>query len=145
MSSSHGSADRSHPATPGGRTSAGQPGGATACAMRPVYRTGVRVRESAGTGQGPGIGSASVDCLFCRIVSGETSAHHVLDEPEVVGFLDARPVFKGHVLLVPRTHLDTLSDLPESLFGPLFGAAQRVSDAVRSALGAQGSFVALNN
>jgi histidine triad (HIT) family protein len=86
-----------------------------------------------------------VDCLFCRIVSGETEAHHVLDEPEVVGFLDARPVFKGHVLLVPRIHLDTLSDLPESLFGPLFGAAQRVSDAVRSALGAQGSFVAMNN
>jgi histidine triad (HIT) family protein len=86
-----------------------------------------------------------VDCLFCRIVSGEVAAHHVLDEPEVVGFLDARPVFKGHVLLVPRTHLDTLSDLPDTLFGPLFGAAQRVSDAVRSALGAQGSFVAMNN
>ena len=86
-----------------------------------------------------------MDCLFCRIVSGEVAAHHVLDEPEVVGFLDARPVFKGHVLLVPRTHLDTLSDLPERLFGPLFGAAQRVSDAVRSELGAQGSFVALNN
>jgi histidine triad (HIT) family protein len=86
-----------------------------------------------------------VDCLFCRIVSGETPAHRVLDEPQVVGFLDARPVFKGHVLLVPRTHLDTLSDLPEPLFGPLFGAAQRVSDAVRSTLGAQGSFVAVNN
>jgi histidine triad (HIT) family protein len=86
-----------------------------------------------------------VDCLFCRIVSGEAAAHRVLDEPEVVGFLDARPVFKGHVLLVPRTHLDTLSDLPEALFGPLFGAAQRVSEAVRSALGAQGSFVAMNN
>jgi histidine triad (HIT) family protein len=86
-----------------------------------------------------------VECLFCRIVAGETSAHLVLEEPEVVGFLDARPVFKGHTLLVPRVHRDTLSDLPEAMFAPLLGAAQRMSDAVRSALGAQGSFVALNN
>jgi histidine triad (HIT) family protein len=86
-----------------------------------------------------------VECLFCRIVAGETSAHLVLEEPEVVGFLDARPVFKGHTLLVPRVHRDTLSDLPEAMFAPLLGAAQRMSDAVRTALGAQGSFVALNN
>ena len=86
-----------------------------------------------------------MECLFCRIVAGETSAHLVLEEPEVVGFLDARPVFKGHTLLVPRVHRDTLSDLPEAMFAPLLGAAQRMSDAVRSALGAQGSFVALNN
>ena len=86
-----------------------------------------------------------MDCLFCRIVAGDTDAHVVLDEPEVLGFLDVRPVFKGHVLLVPRVHLDTLADLPADLFGPLLGAAQRLSEAVRSALGAQGSFVAMNN
>jgi histidine triad (HIT) family protein len=87
----------------------------------------------------------AVDCLFCRIVSGDAPAHVVLDEPEVVGFLDARPVFKGHVLLVPRVHHGTLTDLPERLFVPLLGAVQRTSDAVRTALGAQGSFVAMNN
>jgi histidine triad (HIT) family protein len=86
-----------------------------------------------------------VDCVFCRIVSGDTPAHRVLEEDDVVGFLDARPVFKGHVLLVPRTHYHTLSDLPEQMFGPFLGAAQRVADAVRAALGAQGSFVAMNN
>jgi histidine triad (HIT) family protein len=86
-----------------------------------------------------------VDCLFCRIVTGEAPAHLVLEEADVVGFLDARPVFKGHTLLVPRTHHDTLSDLPARMFGPLMGAAQRVSEGVRSAFGAQGSFVAVNN
>ncbi|MGH3318534.1 MAG: HIT family protein, partial [Nocardioidaceae bacterium] len=86
-----------------------------------------------------------MDCLFCRILAGDAPAYRVLEEPEVVGFLDARPLFKGHTLLVPRVHYDTFGDLPASLFDPLFGAAQRLSDAVRSALGAQGSFVAMNN
>ena len=86
-----------------------------------------------------------MDCLFCRIVAGEADAHVVLDEPDVVGFLDVRPVFKGHVLLVPRTHVDTLVELPDELVVPLFTAARRTADVVRTALGAQGSFVAMNN
>ena len=86
-----------------------------------------------------------MDCLFCQIVAGERPAHHVLDTEDVVGFLDARPVFKGHVLLVPRRHYETLADLPADLLTPLFGAAQRVSAAVLDAYEAQGSFVALNN
>lgn len=86
-----------------------------------------------------------MDCLFCRIVAGEAEAHVVLDEPDVVGFLDVRPVFKGHVLLVPRRHVDTLVDLPDDLVVPLFTAARRTADIVRTALGAQGSFVAMNN
>ena len=86
-----------------------------------------------------------MDCLFCQIVAGERPAHHVLDTEDVVGFLDARPVFKGHVLLVPRQHYETLSDLPADLLTPLFGAVQRMSGAVLEAYDAQGSFVALNN
>ena len=86
-----------------------------------------------------------MDCLFCQIVAGERPAHHVLDTEDVVGFLDARPVFKGHVLLVPRRHFETLADLPADLLTPLFGAVQRVSGAVLDAYDAQGSFVALNN
>jgi histidine triad (HIT) family protein len=69
----------------------------------------------------------------------------VLEEEHVVGFLDVRPVFKGHVLLAPRQHLVTLADLPEDLMVPLFGAAQRVANAITSGLGAQGTFVAMNN
>ena len=66
----------------------------------------------------------STDCLFCGIVDGSVAAHRVLETDDVVGFLDVRPVFKGHVLLVPRTHVVTLSDLPEPLIVPLFTAAQ---------------------
>lgn len=84
-------------------------------------------------------------CLFCQIVGGEVDAEIVLDEEHVVGFLDSRPVFKGHVLLVPREHVDTLLDLPEPLVVPLFTTAQRVAAAMTSALGAQGTFVAMNN
>jgi histidine triad (HIT) family protein len=86
-----------------------------------------------------------VDCLFCQIVADDYPAHRVLDTEHVVGFLDARPVFKGHVLLVPREHIETLADLPAELLTPLFGAVQRVSGAVLDAYEAQGSFVALNN
>ena len=85
------------------------------------------------------------DCLFCRIIAGTTPATIVLETDDVVGFLDVRPVFKGHTLLAPRQHLVTLSDLPESLMVPLFGTAQRVADAIASGLGAQGTFVAMNN
>jgi histidine triad (HIT) family protein len=85
------------------------------------------------------------DCLFCGIIAGTVDATIVLDEEHVVGFLDVRPVFKGHVLLVPREHLVTLADLPERLMVPLFGAAQRVGRAITSGLGAQGTFVAMNN
>jgi histidine triad (HIT) family protein len=69
----------------------------------------------------------------------------VLDEPDVFGFLDARPVFPGHVLVVPRTHYETLPDLPVPLIEPYFEAVQRTSRAVPAALGAQGTFVAVNN
>lgn len=86
-----------------------------------------------------------MDCLFCQIVDGTVPADVVLDEPYVLGFLDTRPVFKGHVLLVPRIHVDTLPDLPAELLPVLMGAAQRMAGAVVAGLGAQGSFVAMNN
>ena len=84
-------------------------------------------------------------CLFCAIVAGERPAAKVLDEERVVAFLDVRPVFKGHLLLVPRDHVETLADLPAELRDPFLEAAQRLSRAVTGALGAQGSFVAMNN
>ena len=90
--------------------------------------------------------SSSVpDCVFCRIVAGETSAHVVLDEEKTMAFLDARPVFPGHCLLVPRAHHETLADLPADLVEPVFAAAQRLALAVEAGMGADGTFVALNN
>jgi histidine triad (HIT) family protein len=89
--------------------------------------------------------SAQAGCLFCAIVAGESPAAVVLEEEHVVAFLDIRPVFKGHVLLVPRQHVDTLPQLPAELRDPLLETTQRLSRAVVDGLGAQGSFVAVNN
>ena len=86
-----------------------------------------------------------VDCVFCSIIAGETPADLVLDEPDFAAFLDQRPVFKGHVLLVPREHVVTLPDLPGHLRDGFLAAAQRLATAVVEGLGAQGSFVAVNN
>ena len=85
------------------------------------------------------------DCVFCRIAAGEVPAQIVLSDPETVAFLDARPVFKGHVLVVPREHYQTLADLPPERAGPLFQRVRVISAAIPAALGAQGTFVALNN
>ena len=84
-------------------------------------------------------------CVFCEIVAGDTPADVVLDEPDFLAFLDRRPVFKGHVLLVPRVHLETLLDLPADLRDGFLAATQRLAGAVVVGLGAQGSFVAMNN
>jgi histidine triad (HIT) family protein len=85
------------------------------------------------------------DCVFCDIIAGTISAQIVLSDDVAVAFLDARPVFKGHVLVAPREHYVTLADLPPGLVGPLFTRVQRVSAAMPAAFGAQGSFVAENN
>jgi histidine triad (HIT) family protein len=85
------------------------------------------------------------DCLFCGIVAGHVAADITLENEHVVGFLDHRPVFKGHVLLVPRTHVVTLPDLPAELRDPFLEAGQRLATAMLEGLGAQGSFVAMNN
>ncbi len=83
--------------------------------------------------------------MVCQIVSGERDAAVVLRNDEVVAFLDHRPVFKGHVLVSPVRHVDNLLDLPTELMVPVFTAAQRVALAVGRALGAEGTFVAVNN
>ncbi len=88
---------------------------------------------------------AGGECAFCAIVAGGAAAHLVLEEPEVVGFLDRRPVFPGHVLVLPRAHVDTLADLPAELLVPLFSAVQRVSAVMPDVLGAEGSWVSINN
>ena len=84
-------------------------------------------------------------CVFCRIVAGEIPAHVVASDDDTLAFLDARPVFPGHTLLVPRDHHETLSDVPAPLLGPLFEATQRLARAVESGMDAHGTFVAMNN
>jgi histidine triad (HIT) family protein len=85
------------------------------------------------------------DCVFCAIVAGQVPAYTVLDGPAGMAFLDTRPVFKGHVLVVPRPHIGRLADLPADLFPGYFTLVQDIAAAVPRALGAQGTFVAINN
>ena len=84
-------------------------------------------------------------CTFCAIAACDIPATMVLRDDDVAAFLDARPVFKGHVLIVPRAHVPTLSDMPAAQLGTLFAAVQRIARAVESGLGADGTFVAMNN
>jgi histidine triad (HIT) family protein len=84
-------------------------------------------------------------CRFCEIIAGQRSADIVLDEEHAVAFLDGRPLFPGHTLLVTRQHIESLDELPDHLLEPLFAAARRLSIAVRTAVDAHGTFVAINN
>lgn len=85
------------------------------------------------------------DCVFCQIRDGAVPAHLVLDEPEVLAFLDQRPVFPGHILVIPRDHHETLADLPAELGAPIFDAGRRLAAAVQVAMSADGAFLGLNN
>jgi histidine triad (HIT) family protein len=85
------------------------------------------------------------DCAFCRLLAGEGAMDAVMEDELAVAFLDHRPVFQGHTLLVPRAHHATLADLPPALLGPFFRRAQLLARAVEEGLGAEGSFVAMNN
>jgi len=84
-----------------------------------------------------------VSCVFCEIIAGRLPASVVAKEAQATAFLDARPLFKGHVLVVPNAHIETLPELPD--LAPMFSLTQRISAALPKALGAQGSFVAVNN
>ena len=86
-----------------------------------------------------------VDCPFCAIIAGEVESQIVFEDEVSFAFLDKRPLFPGHCLLVPRRHYETFGDLPPELIGPLFTNAQLLSRAVEVAMKAEGSFVAINN
>jgi histidine triad (HIT) family protein len=79
-----------------------------------------------------------VPCAFCAVVAGETAAHRVFEDDVAVAFLDHRPLFPGHTLVVPRAHVETLTDLPPADVGPYFLRVHGLLDA-------QGTFVAQNN
>lgn len=84
-------------------------------------------------------------CIFCAIVEGRAASHQVLDGSDCVAFLDTRPLFPGHVLVVPREHRETIADLSPAQVAALFARAREVSVALERALGADGTFVAMNN
>jgi histidine triad (HIT) family protein len=86
-----------------------------------------------------------MSCVFCAVVAGEADAHRVYEDDVAVAFLDRRPLFPGHTLVVPRAHVQTLTDLPDEDVGPYFLRVRRIAAAVERGMSAQGSFVAENN
>jgi histidine triad (HIT) family protein len=89
--------------------------------------------------------AAGEACKFCQIAAGELPSLVVFEDSISLAFLDNRPLFIGHTLLVPKRHTETLDDLPANLIGPFFANAQLLARAVERGLGAEGSFVAINN
>jgi histidine triad (HIT) family protein len=89
--------------------------------------------------------SQPADCIFDQIARGDRPAHFVLDEEDLLGFLDIRPVFEGHTLVIPRQHTPTIAELPPEQLGPLLEAGRRVAAAQRTALGADGTLFLLND
>ncbi len=94
------------------------------------------------TSPGPGV---SPNCKFCAIEAGTAPAHVVAEGEATLAFLDHRPVFPGHTLLIPRRHIETLPELPDELLAPLFADARRITAALEGGFGAHGTFVAMNN
>jgi len=88
---------------------------------------------------------SAAGCLFCQFVAGTAPAAVVFEDGISLGFLDQRPLFPGHTLLIPKDHYETLADLPRALLEPLFANAQLLASAVEQALVAEGTFVAINN
>ncbi len=86
-----------------------------------------------------------MSCLFCDIAAGTARADVVHADDDLIAFLDIRPLFKGHTLVVPRQHVATLPDLPAALRDPFLARVQEIAAAMVEVLGAQGSFVAMNN
>jgi histidine triad (HIT) family protein len=93
----------------------------------------------------PGESASDGSCIFCAIVRGDAPAEIVLDDPAGIAFLDRRPLLPGHILLVPRSHVATLPDLPVAEVGALFTLARSLTRAVPRATGGEGAFLAVNN
>lgn len=89
--------------------------------------------------------TAASQCAFCDILQGVTPAHVVHEDEHALAFLDLKPVFPGHVLVVPRVHHETLAALPADIVAPLFLTVRRIACAVESGMEAEGTFVAMNN
>ena len=84
-------------------------------------------------------------CIFCEIIAGRAKAEIIFEDDRLIALLDIHPVFPGHVLVMPREHHETLLDLPEALIAPLFSRVKTIARAVEVGLGADGTFVAMNN
>ena len=90
-------------------------------------------------------GAAETNCVFCAIIRGEKDAFRILETEGLLAFLDHRPLFRGHTLLAPKTHVRLLSDLPAGLAAEFLITTQRLERAVEDGLGAAGTMILVNN
>lgn len=88
---------------------------------------------------------AKIDCLFCSIARGETNSFHVFEDKDILVFLDHRPLFPGHCLLITKEHFSTMASLPDSLVAPVFLNVRMIAEAVVVGMQAEGTFVAIND
>ena len=86
-----------------------------------------------------------MNCVFCQLVLERSGSLIVFENEHALGFLDHRPLFPGHCLLIPKAHYETLSDMPAALIGPFFSAVQKLGRAVEAGMAAEGTFIAINN
>lgn len=91
------------------------------------------------------IAASPADCIFCQIAARELDAPIVFEDAISIAFLDHRPLFPGHCLLIPKAHFATLADVPRDLVGPLFLNVQRLAEVVQRVMKAEGTFVGINN
>jgi histidine triad (HIT) family protein len=108
-------------------------------AQRNIFTTGTQATSQENAG------SKTKHCIFCTIIHGESKGYTVFEDEISVAFLDYRPLVHGHVLLTPKTHYETLIDLPKDLVGPLFANVQLLARVIEKSLAAGGTFVGINN
>jgi histidine triad (HIT) family protein len=89
-------------------------------------------------------GTFDPNCAFCKLVRDDDGLR-VFEDQHTITFLDHRPLFPGHCLLIPRSHFETIQDLSDSLLTPLFANVRMLSAAIELGVGAQGTFIAANN
>jgi histidine triad (HIT) family protein len=85
------------------------------------------------------------DCIFCRIVAGELKAHVVYEDESVLAFLDIHPASRGHVMVIPKAHAESLDRLDEPQIGGLFLGVKAVMGILEKALKPAGMNVGWNH
>jgi len=91
------------------------------------------------------LGGEVEQCLFCKIAKGAIPSLGVFEDGISFAFLDNKPLFPGHCLLVPKAHISALQDMSADILAPLLGNVQLMSTAIEAAMKAEGSFVGINN
>ena len=86
-----------------------------------------------------------MDCLFCKIISGEIKAHTIYEDDQTLAILDIEPSAPGHTMIIPKEHYQDFMDLPTGKMNNLFGSAQKVVNMLEKTLGADHFTIGVNS